>query len=131
MNENSDEGTADRMSLPIDSPIDNPTDAISLRRIANSPRRGVGDTSLSKLGALADGVGISLWDAVGRAEEAGLATASLRSVQSWRSLMQSLMAEHRTRSWEHAEEVLDAMMHMPGNEPMARHFGVTLTPEAV
>ena len=73
--------------------IDNPTDAISLRRIANSPRRGVGDTSLSKLAALAEGMGISLWEAIGRAEEAGLATASLRSVQSWRTLMQSLMAE--------------------------------------
>jgi DNA helicase-2/ATP-dependent DNA helicase PcrA len=73
--------------------IDNPTDAISLRRIANSPRRGVGDTSLARLGALAEGLGISLWEAIGRAEEAGLATASLRSVQAWRSLMQSLMAE--------------------------------------
>ena len=73
--------------------IDNPTDAISLRRIANSPRRGVGDTSLARLGTLAEGAGVSLWEAIGRAEEAGLATASLRSVQAWRSLMQSLMAE--------------------------------------
>ncbi|HEY4347940.1 MAG TPA: 3'-5' exonuclease, partial [Gaiellaceae bacterium] len=64
-----------------------------LRRIANSPRRGVGDTSLSKLSTFADGMGISLWQAVTRAEEAALATASLRSVQGWRTLMQSLQAE--------------------------------------
>ncbi|HUK44157.1 MAG TPA: UvrD-helicase domain-containing protein [Gaiellaceae bacterium] len=73
--------------------IDNPFDAVSLTRIANRPRRGVGDTSLARLQTLADGEGISLWEAVGRAEEAGLATASLRSVQTWRSLLQSLMAQ--------------------------------------
>jgi DNA helicase-2/ATP-dependent DNA helicase PcrA len=73
--------------------IDNPYDAVSLTRIANRPRRGVGDTSLARLQALADGEGISLWEAVGRAEEAGLATASLKAVQAWRSLLQSLMAQ--------------------------------------
>ncbi len=73
--------------------IDNPYDAVSLTRIANKPRRGVGDTSLARLQTLADGEGFSLWEAVGRAEEAGLATASLKAVQGWRSLLQSLMAE--------------------------------------
>ena len=73
--------------------IDNPYDGVSLSRIANKPRRGVGDTSLTRLQALADGEGISLWEAVGRAEEAGLATASLRAVQGWRTLLQSLMAQ--------------------------------------
>ena len=72
--------------------IDNPYDGVSLSRIANKPRRGVGDTSISRLQALADGEGISLWEAVGRAEEAGLATASLKAVQGWRTLLQSLMA---------------------------------------
>ena len=72
--------------------IDNPFDSVSLARIANRPRRGVGDTSLARLQTLADGGGISLWEAVGRAEEAGLATASLKAVQGWRSLLQSLMA---------------------------------------
>ncbi len=72
--------------------LDNPADAVSLTRIANRPRRGVGDTSLGRLQTLADGAGVSLWEAIGRAEEAGLATASLRAVQSLRSLLQSLMA---------------------------------------
>jgi DNA helicase-2/ATP-dependent DNA helicase PcrA len=72
--------------------IDNPYDAVSLSRIANKPRRGVGDTSLARLGVFASGAGISLWEAIGRAEEAGLAAASLKAVQSLRSLLQSLMA---------------------------------------
>jgi DNA helicase-2/ATP-dependent DNA helicase PcrA len=72
--------------------LDNPADAVSLSRIANRPRRGVGDTSLARLQTFADGTGGSLWDAIQRAEEAGLAAASLRAVQSLRSLLQSLQA---------------------------------------
>jgi DNA helicase-2/ATP-dependent DNA helicase PcrA len=72
--------------------IDNPYDAVSLTRIANRPRRGVGDTSLARLATFAGGEEISLWEALGRADEAALATASLRSVQSLHSLLQSLMA---------------------------------------
>jgi DNA helicase-2/ATP-dependent DNA helicase PcrA len=73
--------------------IDNPADAVSLERIANRPRRGVGATSLERLRKLAESRGITLWDALGRAEEAGLATASLRAVSAWRSLLQSLIAQ--------------------------------------
>ena len=39
--------------------IDNPFDSVSLARIANRPRRGVGDTSLARLQTLADGAGRS------------------------------------------------------------------------
>jgi superfamily I DNA/RNA helicase len=73
--------------------INNPFDSVSLVRIANRPRRGVGDTSLARLQTLADGAEVSLWEAVGRAEEAGLATASLKAVRGWRTLLQSLMAQ--------------------------------------
>jgi DNA helicase-2/ATP-dependent DNA helicase PcrA len=52
----------------------------------------VGDTSLARLQTFADGIGASLWDAILRADEVGLAPASLRAVQSLRSLLQSLMA---------------------------------------
>src|SRR5207247_4457400 len=72
--------------------IDNPYDTVSLTRIANKPRRGVGDTSLARLATFSAGEGISLWEALGRADEAGLVTASLRAVQTFHSLLQSLMA---------------------------------------
>jgi DNA helicase II / ATP-dependent DNA helicase PcrA len=72
--------------------IDNPYDAVSLARIANKPRRGIGDTSLARLSTFAAGEGISLWEALGRADEAGVATASQRAVESFYSLLQSLMA---------------------------------------
>jgi DNA helicase II / ATP-dependent DNA helicase PcrA len=72
--------------------IDNPYDAVSLGRIANRPRRGVGDTSLARLAAFADGEQISLWEAIVRAEEVGLASAPLKAVQSFRSVLQSLQS---------------------------------------
>ena len=72
--------------------IDNPYDAVSMQRIANRPRRGIGDTTLSKLQAHADGFGISLWEALGQAEEASIAAAPLRAVQQFHGLLQSLQA---------------------------------------
>src|SRR4051794_13014915 len=72
--------------------IDNPADAVSLMRIANRPRRGIGDTSISRLVTYADGHGMSLWDAMGHVEEAGLASASGKAVTQFRNVTQSLMA---------------------------------------
>src|SRR5512132_226063 len=72
--------------------IDNPYDAVSLQRIANRPRRGIGDSSLARLQTWADAQGRSLWEAMGHAEEAGIAAAPLRAVQQLQSLLQSLQA---------------------------------------
>ena len=52
--------------------IDNPYDAVSLMRIANRPRRGIGDTSIARLQTYADAHGISLWEATEFPEEAGV-----------------------------------------------------------
>jgi DNA helicase-2/ATP-dependent DNA helicase PcrA len=72
--------------------IDNPYDAVSLQRVANRPRRGIGDTTLSKLQAHADAFGISLWEALGQAEDAGIVAAPLRAVQQFHGVLQSLQA---------------------------------------
>ena len=74
--------------------IDNPSDAVSLERIANRPAPR-GRRHLARRGCRRSptSAGITLWEALGRAEEAGLATASLRAVVAWRSLLQSLMAQ--------------------------------------
>jgi DNA helicase-2/ATP-dependent DNA helicase PcrA len=70
----------------------NPADAVSLQRIANRPRRGIGDTSLARLAAFADAQGVTLWDSIGQAGEAGLGPAPLRSVTAFRRLVETLMA---------------------------------------
>jgi DNA helicase-2/ATP-dependent DNA helicase PcrA len=72
--------------------IDNPYDTVSLQRIANKPRRGIGDASLARLQTYADAHGFSLWESLEHAEEAGVGAAPLRAVQGLRTLLQSLMA---------------------------------------
>ena len=72
--------------------IDNPSDAISLTRIANRPRRGIGDASLARLQTYADAHGLSLWEALEHPEEAGCGGAPLKAIDKFRTLMQSSMA---------------------------------------
>jgi DNA helicase-2/ATP-dependent DNA helicase PcrA len=73
--------------------LDNPFDTVSLLRIANKPRRGLGDTSLSRLQTFATGRGSSLWEAMAFPEEAGLATASSRALAGFRTMVQSLQSD--------------------------------------
>ena len=70
--------------------IDNPFDGVSLARIANRPRRGIGDASIARLQVYADAQGISLFEALGQAEEAGVGAAPLKAVQRLHLLLQSL-----------------------------------------
>ena len=72
--------------------IDNPYDAVSLVRIANRPRRGIGDSSLARLQAYADQQGISLWEAMEFPEEAGVGAAPTKAVRAFRTMIQSCMS---------------------------------------
>ncbi|HEY8646443.1 MAG TPA: UvrD-helicase domain-containing protein [Gaiellaceae bacterium] len=91
--------------------IDNPADAVSLMRIANRPRRGIGDTSIARLVNYADGLGTSLWEAMGHVEEAGLAAASARAVTQFRNVMQTLMATATDAS---VATILEAVLERSG-----------------
>jgi DNA helicase-2/ATP-dependent DNA helicase PcrA len=91
--------------------IDNPSDAVSLTRIANRPRRGIGDASLARLQTFADAQEIPLWEALERAEEAGVGAAPLRAVERFRTLMQSSMAGALELS---VPEVLEGVLERSG-----------------
>src|SRR3954466_2179644 len=68
----------------------NPQDAEAFVRVANSPRRGIGQTSLSRLRAFADAEGISIWEAALRAEDTGVATAARKALGRFMSTMERL-----------------------------------------
>jgi DNA helicase-2/ATP-dependent DNA helicase PcrA len=70
----------------------NPQDATSLLRIANRPRRGIGDASIARLVAHAEATGRTLFQALADPEAAGVAPASCRAVRSFHATMESLMA---------------------------------------
>ncbi|MBA3233074.1 MAG: DNA helicase PcrA [Propionibacteriales bacterium] len=69
----------------------NPADSVSLRRIINVPKRGIGDRAEACLEALAQRESVTFNDAVHRCEDAyGLAPRSLAAVQSFRQLLDDL-----------------------------------------
>ena len=70
--------------------LDNTDDAVSLMRIANKPKRGIGDTTISRLISYAESHGISLFDALDRPTEAGLGTAAVKAVTGLKNLLDSL-----------------------------------------
>jgi DNA helicase-2/ATP-dependent DNA helicase PcrA len=88
--------------------LDNPFDAVSLTRVANRPRRGIGDTTISKLQSYADAHGISLFEALAYPEEAGIGAAPLKAVSALRTLLVSLQAQaQELKVPELIETVLD------------------------
>jgi len=88
--------------------IDNPADAVSLLRIANRPRRGIGEATLARLAAYAEAQGMTLFQALARAEEAGITPAPRRGVEALRTLLLSLQAQAQELSLpELIEQVLE------------------------
>lgn len=71
--------------------LQNPQDTVSLRRIINVPRRGIGKTSLDRLSDAAQTLGISLWDLITDTESmTPLAGRASRAVQQFVTLMTRL-----------------------------------------
>jgi ATP-dependent DNA helicase UvrD/PcrA len=91
--------------------LDNPYDAVSLLRIANRPRRGIGDTSLARLSAYAAGHEITLWEATAHPEEAGLGGAAVKAVTGFRNAMESLMATATDAS---VADIVEAVLDRTG-----------------
>ena len=68
----------------------NPGDEVSIKRVLNVPKRGIGDTSVGKLDAWAREMGNGFLDAMRHADEAGLSGAASRSVTAFVNLLDSL-----------------------------------------
>jgi superfamily I DNA/RNA helicase len=71
--------------------LGNPQDVVSFTRVANSPKRGIGQTSLSRVLAHAETMGIPVWDAAADpAAVPGLGTAALRAFERFMATMAGL-----------------------------------------
>ena len=91
----------------------NPQDAISFTRVANSPKRGIGQTSLSRVLAHAETMGISTWDAaLDPAGVPGLGTAAIRSFQRFMATMTGL--RERVADKVPMGDLLEAVLHESG-----------------
>ncbi|HSS10937.1 MAG TPA: 3'-5' exonuclease, partial [Acidimicrobiales bacterium] len=72
--------------------VANPTDEVSLKRIVNVPRRGVGDTSIGRLDAWSRSKGMSFGEALDHAEQAGVTGKALAGIRDLLGLLAELRA---------------------------------------
>ena len=90
------------------SVISNSNDSVSLERIINVPKRGLGATSVARLSEHAQRNGISLYDALAEANEAGLTGKALRACAQVRDLFEGWrVAAREVAPSEMVEAVLD------------------------
>ena len=70
----------------------NPADEVSVKRVLNVPKRGIGDASVAKLDAYAAETGRGFFDALRHADEAGVTGPAVRGLYSFVELIDSLTA---------------------------------------
>jgi DNA helicase-2/ATP-dependent DNA helicase PcrA len=77
--------------------IANPEDEVSLKRIINVPKRGVGDTSVERLNAYARAHNIPFADVMTQAEAAGVTGKALGGIRDLTDLLGELRSERHDR----------------------------------
>jgi DNA helicase-2/ATP-dependent DNA helicase PcrA len=70
----------------------NPADEVSVKRMLNVPKRGIGDASVSKLDSFAAVEGIAFVEALRRADEAGITGPAVRGIASFVDLLDTMAA---------------------------------------
>ena len=70
--------------------VANPADEISVKRVLGVPKRGVGESSVAKLDALAASTGTTFVEAMRHANDAGLTGSAARGVESFVRLLDDL-----------------------------------------
>lgn len=89
----------------------NPADDVNLRRILNTPKRGIGDRAVGGVSALAERERIPFVAALGRAEDApAIASRSVAAIKGFTTLLEELgdlAADEQTGVGELLEAILD------------------------
>ncbi len=68
----------------------NPVDEVSVKRVLNVPKRGIGDGTVARLDAWANARGVPFIDAVRRADDAGVTGRAVRGIAAFLELIDEL-----------------------------------------
>jgi len=95
----------------------NPTDEVSVKRVLNVPKRGVGDTSVARVDAWVQGRGMSFLEGLRHAEDAGVTGRALGGITRFLDLLDGAatkiddgpgpLLEHLLESSGYLEELRD------------------------
>ncbi len=93
--------------------VSNPTDVVSLRRVLNTPKRGIGERAEACVETLADRERIAFATALRRAQDApGLATRSLKAINEFVSLLEEF--EHLLATGSGPSALLESILERSG-----------------
>ena len=88
--------------------IQNPSDRVSLRRVVNVPRRGIGDTTMEHAVEIADGLGISLYEVLCHAEDYPALARSAGKLKTFTDILDDL----RQKAEDESVSVCDLYVEM-------------------
>ncbi|MGA0879595.1 MAG: 3'-5' exonuclease, partial [Ilumatobacteraceae bacterium] len=94
--------------------VANPMDEVSIKRVLNIPKRGIGDTSVGRLDAFAKDEGVSFYEALRRAQEAGVSGAARRGIESFLTAIDEVIAEIAANDDLHPGEILESVLRKSG-----------------
>jgi DNA helicase-2/ATP-dependent DNA helicase PcrA len=92
--------------------IANPSDTVSLLRIINSPRRGIGKTTIDNLLKASQELGVPLWEII--SDETSVNTLAGRAAKSVNKLAKILQTLQEKITDLSASEILDQIMETSG-----------------
>jgi DNA helicase-2/ATP-dependent DNA helicase PcrA len=96
--------------------LDNPGDAVSMRRILNTPRRGIGDRAEACVAVYAESTGASFADALEAAADGKVATLNTRSAKAIAGFVEMLddLRERLDSSQGDLGELVEAVLERSG-----------------
>jgi DNA helicase-2/ATP-dependent DNA helicase PcrA len=68
----------------------NPSDEVSVKRVLNVPKRGIGDSSVAKIDGWAAARGAAFMDGLRRADEAGITGRAVKGIETFLALVDSV-----------------------------------------
>ena len=90
--------------------IVNPADEVSLKRVLNVPKRGIGDSSITKLDQYAASYGISFSEALNSWPEAGISGPAKKGLANFTELINQLS----NRTQEGPAEIIHQVLERSG-----------------
>lgn len=102
------------------SVINNPNDAIRLKRIINEPKRGLGDATVEKAQEIGETLGLSLFQVMAQAEEYQPLARKAKPLEEFTQMIDRLAQQADSGT---LEELFDALMEETGYRIYLRSLG--------